>query len=223
MRILLVFGNTYVTYAMHSHGCLECNGPGINANSITKFTEYCASYEAKAFYSCMYRFQRQAVCDWNKTADCVTLSFNIGFVRIHKDSVSGAGSVVLDMLLKFGILKYTEEGTWELEPNAKSQWLYSFGDRKSNKNCSSFLNTCLSNRLLTFEESSMQAKIFLDSFHNIMFLLGDWHTCMNMLQSIYKVFWVDLLFPMKTFLGWKQISSNVCGCYFQRKTNTINS
>jgi hypothetical protein len=36
-----------------------------------------------------------------------------------------------------------------------------------------------------------------------------------MLQSIYKVFWTDILSPMKTFLGWKRISRDICGCYFQ--------
>jgi len=49
----------------------------------------------------------------------------------------------------------------------------------------------------------------------MMFLPGDWHTGMNMLQSMYKVFWTDILSPMKSFLGWKQISKDVHGCYFQ--------
>ncbi len=104
--------------------------------------------------------------------------------------------------------------TWELEPDSNLHRLYSFGDRKSNKNCTAFVST-LSHRPLTFEESSTQAKIFLDSFCNIMFMPGDWHTGMNMLKSIYKVFWTDILSPMKTFLGWKQISKDVCVCYFQ--------
>jgi len=61
----------------------------------------------------------------------------------------------------------------------------------------------------------MQAEIFLESFQNIMFLPGDWHTGMNMLQSIYKVFWTNILSPIKSFLGWKRISKDVQGCYFQ--------
>ncbi len=48
-----------------------------------------------------------------------------------------------------------------------------------------------------------------------MFLPGDWHTGMYMLQSIYKVFWTDILSPIKSFLGWKRISKDVRGCYFQ--------
>jgi hypothetical protein len=48
-----------------------------------------------------------------------------------------------------------------------------------------------------------------------MFLPGDWHTGMNMLQSVYKVFWTDILSPMKIFLGWKRIAKDIRGCYFQ--------
>jgi hypothetical protein len=61
----------------------------------------------------------------------------------------------------------------------------------------------------------MQAEIFLESFHYIMFLPGDWHMGMNMLQSIHKVFYIDILNPMKTVLGWKCIYRDVCECYFQ--------
>ncbi len=103
---------------------------------------------------------------------------------------------------------------WELEQNTNICWLYTFGNRKSNKNCSAFLST-LSHRPLTFEESSMQEEIILELLHNIMFLPGDWHTRMNMLQFIYKVFWVDNLNPMEMFLVWKCIYRDICGCYFQ--------
>ena len=101
--------------------------------------------------------------DWNPNADKVTMSFNMGFVGIREDSSAGAGSVVLDMLLKFGLLQYNDGNTWELAADINSQRLYSFGDRKSNKNCSVFLST-LSHRPLSFEESSIQAEIFLELF-----------------------------------------------------------
>jgi hypothetical protein len=61
----------------------------------------------------------------------------------------------------------------------------------------------------------MQAEVFLESFLNIMLLPGDWHTGMNMLQAFHRVFWIHILNPMKTFLGWKRISQDARGCYFQ--------
>ena len=89
---------------------------------------------------------------WNPNADEVAMSFNIGFIGIREDSAVGAGSVVLDMLLKFGLLQYNDDNTWELAADINSRRLYSFGDRKSNKNCTAFVST-LSHRPLTFEES----------------------------------------------------------------------
>ena len=49
--------------------------------------------------------------DWNKTQDEVTLSYNMGFVGVHEDSSDGAATVILDMLLKFGVLVYDQNDT----------------------------------------------------------------------------------------------------------------
>jgi hypothetical protein len=129
----------------------ECNGPGVNNDHINKFNNYCSSRESKEFFSCAYKFQQRAVLDWNPSANCVTLSLNMELVGIHEDSAAGAGSVVLDMLLKFGAIKYVDEGTWQLEENAKLHQLYSYGDQKSNENCTAFVST-LSHLPITFEE-----------------------------------------------------------------------
>jgi hypothetical protein len=87
----------------------------INTDHIATLNEYCSCKATKDFYSSVYKFQWQAVLDWNPSADSVTMSFNMGFVGIREDSSAGAGSVVLDMLLKFRLLKYNEDELWELE------------------------------------------------------------------------------------------------------------
>ena len=38
---------------------------------------------------------------------------------------------------------------------------------------------------------------------------------MNQLQSIYKLFWTDLLKPLRDHLAWKRISKDVRQCYYQ--------
>ena len=81
----------------------QFEGNGAEMNAIAKFNEYCASNESKEFYSCMYKLQLSADLEWNTTADCVILSFNMGFIRIREDSAACAVSIVLDMLLKFGL------------------------------------------------------------------------------------------------------------------------
>jgi hypothetical protein len=92
--------------------------------------------------------------------------------------------------------------------------LYCFGDRKTIENSSAFVNK-LSNWGLSFKESSLQAEIFIEAFDHVMLLPGDWHMGMNMLQSIYKLFWTDLLEPFHDLLWWQQISKDIRGCYFQ--------
>ena len=86
----------------------DCIEVGVNATRIAKFNEYCSTTESLAFYSAVYKFQQRAVLDWNTTVDNVTMLFNMGFVGIREDSSAGAGSDVLDMLLKFGLLQYKD-------------------------------------------------------------------------------------------------------------------
>ena len=56
------------------------------------------------FFCDVKDFQKMAVRDWNLNCDEVTLSLNMGFVGVCEDSSDGAASVILDMLLKFGLL-----------------------------------------------------------------------------------------------------------------------
>ena len=71
-----------------------------------------------------------AVSDWNKIRDEVTLLYNMGFVGVRENSSDGADAVILDMLLKFGVLVYDQNKTWALHCCAKFCRLYCFGDAK---------------------------------------------------------------------------------------------
>jgi hypothetical protein len=138
----------------------------------------------------------------------------MGFVGIREDSFNGAALVILDMLLKFGVLVYNQDRMWLLHPLAKLHRFYCFGGQKTIENSSAFVNK-LSNWNLSFKESSLQVEIFLDAFDKVMFLPGNWHTSMNMLQSIYKSFWTYLLKPLWDIVGWKRISKDLHGCFGQ--------
>jgi hypothetical protein len=137
--------------------------------------EYVRQDTATAFFNHVQNFQRQAVKDWNSHCDEVTLSYIMGFVGVREDSLDGAASVILDMLLKFGVLTYNNDDTWALKRFAKLRRLYCFGDQKTIKNSLAFVNK-LSNHSLSFKELSIQAEIFLGAFDKVMFLPGDWHT-----------------------------------------------
>ena len=68
---------------------------------------------------------------------------------------------------------------------------------------------------LSFERSATQAHVFKTLLQHCVFGPGDWHTGMNSLQSIYKIFWDPLLKPMKEHLRWKNIRKDVRDCYYQ--------
>jgi hypothetical protein len=167
-----------------------------DTNCMAVFGKYARTNATQSFFKSVADFQRKAVTDRNEFCDNVTLLYNMGFVGVREDSSNGAALVILDMLLKFGVLVYNQYETWLLHCLAKLCHFYCFGDWKTIENSSAFVNK-LSNRSLSFKESSLQAEIYFDAFDKVMFLPGDWHTGMNMLQSIYKLFWTSLLKPLQ--------------------------
>jgi hypothetical protein len=48
----------------------------------------------------------------------------MGFVGVREDLSDGAAAVILDMLLKFGVLIYDQNGTWKLHQYANLHQLY---------------------------------------------------------------------------------------------------
>ena len=92
--------------------------------------------------------------------------------------------------------------------------MYSLGDTEINEKCATFVIT-LQNGLMSLEKEYIKQTIFVNAFHNCMFLPGDWYAGIIVLQSICKVFWDVLLKPVKEVLGWKQISKDVGNCYYQ--------
>ena len=139
------------------------DGPG-----LCRFKDYLCDPSAVAFFRDVKDFQRMAVKDWNPNCDEVTQSLNMGFVGVCEDSSNGAALVILDMLLKFGVLIYNDDETWALHKFAKVRRLYCFGDRKTIENCTAFVNKLI-NRSLSFEQTSIQAEIFLDAFDRVVF------------------------------------------------------
>ena len=75
------------------------DGPG-----LSRFKDYLRDPSVVAFFCDVKDFQKMAVRDWNPKCNEVTLSFNMGFIGVREDSSDDAASVILDMLLKFGLL-----------------------------------------------------------------------------------------------------------------------
>ena len=96
----------------------------INRNVLSKFERYTREASESGFFKSVLEFQIDAVRDWNQSRDDVTLSYNMGFVGVREDSSDGAAAVILDMLLKFGVLIYDQNGTWKLHQYANLHQLY---------------------------------------------------------------------------------------------------
>ena len=58
--------------------------------------------------------------------EMILLSLITGYVKI----LPMERAVILDMLLKFGVLVYNQQEMWSLHWFAKLRWLYCFGERK---------------------------------------------------------------------------------------------
>ena len=51
----------------------------------------------------------------------------------------------------------------------------------------------------------------------VMALPGDWHTGLNIAQTIYNYCYTGFLEHFQELLGWKRINKDVSSCYYQAK------
>ena len=186
----------------------------MNIENVLKMRELCRTDAVKGMLAKASSFQRDSVKDWNPTCDQVTQSMMLGVLPIdEKDSV-GAATAFLDMCLKFGSLKELEDSTWDRPFHSKLKRMHAIGDRATLENCGAYTKI-LQDRNMTTAAGYEQGEIFLDAFHNTAFWPGDWHTGMNMLQSIHKVYWVNFLGPLVKMLKWKRINKDCRDTYYQ--------
>ena len=70
-------------------------------------------------------------------------------------------------------------------------------------------------RALSIEDKSEFAKLVLDVFDHALFAPGDWHTGMNMLQAIFKIYWHMIIKHFKVWLKIDRLSKDVSKCYYE--------
>ena len=159
-------------------------------------------------------FQKTVVRKWNKDIDEVTLSLFMGMIGIDESESKNCGAISLDFLLKTGLIILKDDWSWELAPDWKDFRPMIFGDAKTTENMSKFIRD-MQGRNLSLSDSGMQADVFVTVMKQVMTAPGDWHAGMNMLQSIYKLWYKCLLCKFQEMLGWKRIQHDVRSCYYQ--------
>ena len=73
----------------------------------------------------------------------------------------------------------------------------------------------MQDRKISYYVVSLQSEIFLQALEVVVEILGDWHTCLNMLTSIYSLYYAGFPDQFQALLGWKKVNKDVCPCYFQ--------
>ena len=71
-------------------------------------------------------------------------------------------------------------------------------------------------RALSIEDKSEFAELVLDVFDRALFTPGDWHTGMNMLQAIFKIYWHMIIKHFKVWLKIARLSKDVSKCYYEQ-------
>ena len=55
----------------------------------------------------------------------------------------------------------------------------------------------------------------LNVFDRALFAPGDWHTGMNMMQAIFKIYWHMIIKHSKVWLKIARLSNDVSKCYYE--------
>jgi hypothetical protein len=206
--------NSFGYVFRHKDGCYKHQPDFFDNDLLYMMNDICSKRRAKDLFDSCYEFKKKSVRAWNVAAGLVTKSLLLGVVGIDEGNAEGAMACVLDLLLKYNVLQEESDGSWSRVPSRVNREMMCFGDRTTNENIAAFILS-LQDRPMSLEEASIQSEVFLDAVLDTQFLPGDWHTSLNMLQSIFNVHWHWLLSPLKDMLKWCRISVDVCGCYYQ--------
>ena len=187
----------------------------IDRQKLVTFNRKCRTTTAKKLFAGSKTFQKDAVRQWNPYVDEITKSCLLGVLGIDESDSNGCGAVLLDFLFRVGIMYQNEEdASWEVADDHESRRMYVFGDAKSIENQNKFIRD-FHGRRLSYDKANLQAEKFMKATKVVMELPGDWHSGMNMCQSLFNIYYDGFLEPFQKVLGWKRISSDVRGCYFQ--------
>ena len=139
---------------------------------------------------------------------------HLGLLGIDEAASKECGSITLDLLLRSGILVETEDGGWSLADDWENRRVYLFGDAKTIENMSKFVKD-MQDRKISYTQDNVQAEVFLKALSCIVEAPGDWQTGMNMLTSIYNMYYHGFLEHFQSLLGWNRINKDVRSCYYQ--------
>ena len=121
------------------------------------------------------RFRRDAVCDWNLTANMPIESLLLGVSGTNTKDSGGAITVPTELSTVNGMVVAGPAGKMQLSETVEDKFMIMNGDWKTHKNKESF-QSLAQDMSLSLEDKSMAADTVLNVFDHTLFAPGDWHT-----------------------------------------------
>ena len=136
-----------------------------------------------------------------------------GVIGIDEAVLKECAAITLDLLLHVGVVIEEDGGGWSLAPDYHLRRIYLFGDAKTIENVAKFVCD-MQARKITYSIANLQGEVFLEAMSCVRNLPVDWHTGLNLLTSMYNLYYVRFLDQFQDILGWNRINKEVRTCYF---------
>ena len=114
---------------------------------MKSFAKRCTHKEVKKMILNAKCFVKDATDKWNLTGKEPTESTYLGLIGIDESASKECGAVLLDLMLRAGVLHQTNDGEWKLDENWEHRKVYFFGDAKTIENVTKFVRDVQERRL----------------------------------------------------------------------------
>jgi hypothetical protein len=138
----------------------------------------------------------------------------LGLNAMDESASTETGAIVLELLLKAGVIVVEDNGKYRRGDTDKFVILH--GDVKTMDNINLLQETIRKSMNGSgYSELSNQLLVFDQALSQVMDLPGDWHAGLSMLSSIVSLFYESLLKPVADMLKWKRVNKERNKCYYQ--------
>eukprot|EP00978_Attheya_sp_CCMP212_P013241 scaffold33323_cov24-Attheya_sp.AAC.1 len=158
-------------------------------------------------------FQQSVVSQWNPHQDSLTDLYILPLSLKDDLKTNEVGMIVLEMAVSNGLLIGPPEGPWDLSPDWESITVYVVGDFVSVRNLRGFVDKLATQKGNTFDHKQSQIEIFSNVLSRFVEIAGDWHVGLNIIVTIYSLFYGGFLQAFQKAVRWRQIQSNPTTCY----------
>ena len=138
-------------------------------------------------------FQQTAVAQWNPHQASLTDLYILPLSLKDDLKTNDVGMIALEMAVSNGLLLGPTDGPWTLAPNWEEITVYVVGDFVSVRNLRGFIEKLSTQKGTSFDHKQDQIERFSKVLSRFVEIAGDWHVGLNILVTIYSVFYGGFL------------------------------